>query len=91
LGLYLCQNIKTMIPKFLLGDNTDHPDDIFIIHTEYPRFIYNLDNEEVEWCDDINEDDDAAMETVANLLQAAEDFYNREVDRYEELEEGGED
>jgi hypothetical protein len=80
-----------MIPKFLLGDNTDHPDDIFIIHTEYPRFIYNLDNEEVEWCDDINEDDDAAMETVANLLQAAEDFYNREVDRYEELEEGGED
>lgn len=80
-----------MIPKFLLGDNTDQPDDIYIIHTEYPRFIYNLDNEEVEWCDDINEDDDAAMETVANLLQAAEDFYNREVDRYEEQEEGEED
>jgi hypothetical protein len=79
-----------MIPKFLLGDNTDHPDDIFIIHTEYPRFIYNMDTEEVEWCDDVDEDSDAAMETVANLLQAAEDFYQREVDRYEEFEEGDE-
>ena len=30
------------LPKFLLGDNTDHPEDIFIIHTEYPQFIINL-------------------------------------------------
>lgn len=77
-----------MIPKFLLGDNTDHPDDIFIIHSEYPRFIYNMDSEEVEWFDEVDEDSDAAMETIANLLQAAEDFYQREVDRYEEFEEG---
>ena len=36
-------------PKFLLGDNTDYPDAIFIIHTEFPRFILNLANDEVEW------------------------------------------
>lgn len=27
------------LPKFLLGDNTDFPDAIFVIHTEFPRFI----------------------------------------------------
>jgi hypothetical protein len=29
----------------LLGDNTDFPDDIFIIHLDYPRFIINKDDE----------------------------------------------
>jgi hypothetical protein len=33
------------LPKFLLGDNTDFPDDIFIIHLDYPRFIINKDDE----------------------------------------------
>ena len=32
-------------PKFLLGDNTDFPDSIFVIHTEFPRFIINLEND----------------------------------------------
>ena len=27
------------LPKFLLGDNTDYPTAIFVVHTEYPRFI----------------------------------------------------
>lgn len=30
------------LPKFLLGDNTDFPEDIFIIHLDYPRFIIIL-------------------------------------------------
>jgi len=34
-------------PKFLLGDNTDFPDSIFVIHTEFPRFIINPENDEV--------------------------------------------
>ena len=34
------QNME--LPKFLLGDNTDFPDDIFVIHLDYPRFIINL-------------------------------------------------
>jgi hypothetical protein len=37
------------LPKFLLGDNTDFPDDIFIIHLDYPRFIINLKDDEVEF------------------------------------------
>ena len=38
-----------MLPKFLVADNTDMPEAIFILHTEYPRFIVNLENDEVDW------------------------------------------
>ncbi|MBC9796601.1 hypothetical protein [Sinomicrobium weinanense] len=72
------------LPKFLLGDNTDHPDAIFIIHTDYPRFIINLANDEVEWLEDFDPADEKELETEAgNLIQEANDFYDREVGRYE--------
>lgn len=72
------------LPKFLLGDNTDYPDAIFIIHTDYPRFIINLENDEVEWLEDFDAADEKELETEAgNLIQQANDFYDREVSRYE--------
>ena len=37
------------LPKFILGDNTKFPKAIFVVHTEFPRFIINLENVEVEW------------------------------------------
>ena len=41
------------IPKFLVGDNTDQPENVYIIHTEYPRFVIDLDTDDVEWsCED---------------------------------------
>ncbi len=73
------------LPKFLLGDNTDHPSAIFIIHTEYPRFIINLENDEVEWLEDFSKEDEKELESEAeNLIREATDFYDREVSRYEE-------
>lgn len=73
------------LPKFLLGDNTDHPDAIFIIHTEYPRFIINLADDEVEWLEEFSKEDEAELEAEAkNLIEAANSFYDREVSRYEE-------
>ncbi len=36
------------LPKFVLADNTDFPDDIFIIHLEFPRFLINLKDDSVE-------------------------------------------
>ena len=44
------------MPKFLLGDNTDFSDDIFIIHLEYPRMVLNLKNDQVFWLEDLGED-----------------------------------
>jgi hypothetical protein len=72
------------LPKFLLGDNTDFPDAIFIVHTEYPRFIINLENDEVEWLEEFAREDEAdlAAETK-QLIEEAVAFYDREVSRYQ--------
>lgn len=73
------------LPKFLLGDNTDHPDAIFIIHTDFPRFIINLENDAVEWLEDFDQHDQKQLELeTENLIQQATDFYDREVSRYED-------
>jgi hypothetical protein len=72
-------------PKFLLGDNTDYPDAIFIIHTEFPRFIINLENDEVEWLEEFDKEDEKELATEAeNLFQGANDFYDRELSRYDD-------
>lgn len=72
-------------PKFLLGDNTDYPNAIFVIHTEFPRFVINLENDEVEWFEEFDKSDEKELESEAeNLFQAANDFYDREIERYEE-------
>jgi hypothetical protein len=72
------------LPKFLLGDNTDCPDDIFVIHTDYPRFIINLVNDEVEWFDDLEGEETELANEVADLIEQAGAFYDREMERYVE-------
>lgn len=73
------------LPKFLLGDNTDFPEDIFVIHLEYPRFIINLKDDEIEIIDEIEDDEEGELqEEMENLVALANEFYDREVERYEE-------
>ena len=73
------------LPKFILGDNTDFPDAIYVIHTEFPRFIINLENDEVEWLEDFDQQDQNELETeTEGLIEQASAFYDREVERYEE-------
>lgn len=72
------------LPKFLIGDNTDHPDDIFIIHTEFPQFIINLVDDEIEWLEDLSGESEAELTIeMNNLIKLASSFYDREMDRYE--------
>lgn len=72
------------LPKFLLADNTDFPEAIFIVHTEFPRFIINLENDEVEWLEEFSKEDEAdLMEETESLIEAATAFYDREVSRYD--------
>jgi hypothetical protein len=81
------------IPKFLVGDNTECQDTVFIIHTESPKFILNLDTDDVIWMDDdlpelLGTADEAELTTaISELLALADEFYQREIDRYEELED----
>ncbi|MBO3097449.1 hypothetical protein [Gelidibacter pelagius] len=71
------------LPKFILGDNTDYPDAIYIIHTEFPRFILNLEDDEVEWMEEFDEHDEKEISSeTENLIQMATDFYDREIERY---------
>ena len=73
------------LPKFLLGDNTDHPDDIFVIHLDYPRFIINLKDDEIEILDDIDEEEEEELQAeMEQLVKLANEFYDREIERYEE-------
>ena len=72
------------LPKFLLGDNTDCQDDIFVIHTEFPRFIINLVDDEIEWWEDFAGEDQEELETqVAVLIEQASEFYDREMKLYQ--------
>lgn len=73
------------LPKFVLADNTDFPDDIFIIHLDYPRFIINLKDDEVEFLEDIDpSEEEEITNEMEQLIEEAGLFYDREMERYEE-------
>jgi hypothetical protein len=74
-----------MLPKFLLADNSELPEAVFIVHTEYPRFVLNLENDELTWFDALDPEDgrDTLEEEVQALIEQAELFYQREIDFYE--------
>ena len=71
-------------PRFLIADNTDFPEDVFIVHTEYPRFILKLSDDQVEWLEEFSAADQKELESEAEtLIREATDFYDREISRYE--------
>jgi hypothetical protein len=72
------------LPKYILGDNTDYPNAIFVIRTEFPRFIINLEDDEVEWLEEFDQHDQKELESeIENFIKEASEFYDREVARYD--------
>lgn len=73
------------IPKYLIGDNSDFPDAIFVIHTEFPRFIIDLTKDEIEWLEEFDSQDKAELATeTENAIQEATAFYDYEIAKYED-------
>ena len=73
------------LPKFILGDNTEFPNAIYVVHTEFPRFIINLENDEVEWFEDFDAEDQEELEAeTENAIKEATEFYDNEVAKYDE-------
>ena len=71
------------LPRFLLGDNTQNPEDIFVIHTEFPRFIINLKDDEIElWDDLVGADEEELSIQVAQFIEDASEFYDAEMEKY---------
>jgi len=72
-----------ILPKFILGDNSEFPNAIFVIHTEFPRFIINLENDELEWFEDFDPQDEKELQSEAeNAIQHATSFYDAEIAKY---------
>lgn len=72
-------------PKFLIADNSESPDKIYILHTDFPRFLLDVETEEIEWYDALEEEPDVDLETeIAGLLEQAFVFFDREMESYDE-------
>lgn len=72
------------LPKFLLADNSNNPEDIFVLHTEYPRFLINLKDDEIEWFEDLSgENEQDLANELGNLIEEASLFYDKEMEQYE--------
>lgn len=71
------------LPKYLLADNSNHPEDIFVLHTEFPRFLINLKDDEIEWFEDLSgeREEDIAGE-LSVLIEGASRFYDDEMEGY---------
>lgn len=73
------------LPKFVLADNSDFPEDIFVIHLDFPRFIINLKDDEVEFLEDLEGEDETELESeMEYLITLAGEFYDKEMQAYEE-------
>lgn len=73
------------LPKFVLADNTDFPDNLFVIHLEYPRFIIDLESEDLEFLEELDETEEVELkEEMDRLIDQAAAFYEREITRFAE-------
>ena len=73
------------IPKFILGDHSDYPNSIFVIHTEFPRFIIDLENDEIEWLEEFDTQDEKELKFEAeNAIIQASAFYDSEINKYKQ-------
>ncbi len=72
------------LPEFLIADNSSLQDDIFVIHTVFPRFILNVTTDEIEWLDDFNElEAEEHADFIEQTVKAAYDFFENEMKNYE--------
>ncbi len=71
-------------PKFLIADNSKFPEDVYIVHTEYPRFLLNVETEEIDWWDDMEGDKENMESEVTQLIEDAFDFLESEMNAYDE-------
>ena len=68
------------LPKFLIADNSSLKDDLFVVHTEYPRFILNISNDEVHWLEEFDKEDENSLTSESKpLIELALAFFDSEM------------
>lgn len=72
------------VPKFLIADNSSLEDEIFVLHTVYPRFLLNVSNDDVLWLEEFSQEDQNELEKVTEaLIEEALVFFDREIEAME--------
>lgn len=71
------------LPRFLIADNEEYPENTYVLHTEKPRFILDVDSEEYEILDGSKVEEGA----MQDLIEQALGFYEDELEKYDEEEE----
>lgn len=70
------------LPKFMMVEHSDHESDIFVLHTEFPRFMVNLVTEDIEWFEDVSaEDENEIGQELEKLVVEADKFYEAEINK----------
>lgn len=72
------------LPKFFIADNSELEDEIFILHTEFPRFLLNVANDEVHWFEEFDSEDEKELAThISDLIEQALEYYDQEIENFE--------
>lgn len=74
----------SQLPSFLLADNSEFPDSIFVIHTDFPRFIIDLSTDELTWWEQFSSNDkEEATSEIAHWIEKATAFYDDQIKEFE--------
>jgi hypothetical protein len=74
----------SQLPSFLLADSLEFPDSIFVIHTEFPRFIIDLSTDELTWWERFaSNDKEEATSEIALWIEKATAFYDAQIKEFE--------
>ena len=72
------------VPKFLIADNSSLQEEIFVLHTEYPRFLLNVANDDILWLEEFAQEDKKELEQITqDLIDAALNFFDEEIENME--------
>lgn len=72
------------VPKFLIADNSSLEESLFVLHTEYPRFLLNIANDDILWLEEFGQNDEKELEEVTqSLIEEALAFFDKELENLE--------
>tara|TARA_Y100000996_G_C22427769_1_gene604275 strand:+ start:637 stop:861 length:225 start_codon:yes stop_codon:yes gene_type:complete len=68
------------IPKFLLADNSKFINSIFVLHTDYPKFLLNIVDDSIHWLEEFSQEEKTELDLITTkLVQDALKFYDSEI------------
>ena len=72
------------VPKFLIADNSSLDEEIFVLHTAYPRFLLNVANDDILWFEEFAQEDKKELEQITqDLIESALQFFDAEIEKME--------